>query len=45
MHASPRYAEGPEAPPRRITAHGLLVFTAAFTAVVLAAAALLDIFA
>ena len=44
MHTSLKYAEGPEARPRRITAHGLLVFTAAFAAVVLAAAALLGIF-
>ena len=44
MHASPRYADGPEAPPRRITVHSLLVFTASFTSVVLATAALLKIF-
>ena len=43
MHTSLKYAEAPEAP-RRITVHSLLSFTAAFAAVVLAAAALLGIF-
>ena len=44
MHTSLKYAEGPEARRRRFTIHGLLVFTSAFAAVLLAAAALLDIF-
>ena len=44
MHTSLKYAEGPESRPRRFTVHGLLTFTAAFAAVLLAAAALLDIF-
>lgn len=43
MHSSPRYAEGPEAPPRRLTVHSLLVFTATVVAVLLSAAALLDL--
>ncbi len=44
MRDSLKYAEGPEAPRRRFTIHSLLVFTASFVAVVLAAAALLDLF-
>ena len=44
MHSSLKYAEGPEARPRRVTAHGLLTFTASFVAVILAVAALLDLF-
>ena len=43
MHESLKYAEGEDAPRRRITIHSLLVFTASFTAVVLAAAALFDL--
>ena len=44
MRASIKYADGPDARRPRVTIHGLLVFTAAFTAVVLAVAALLDLF-
>ena len=43
MRDSLKYAEGPEAPLRRITVHGLLVFATAFTAVALAAAAVFDL--
>lgn len=43
MHTSLKYAEGPEARPRRVSAHGLLTFTASFCAVILATACLLDL--